>query len=119
MRIFVVDDEAVIIEAVSMVLKREGYSVDSATDSKVALDRITRHPMGYDILICDQKMPHLSGSELIAHVRAAGFVGKVVMHSGNITDDDESIRKALGVDAIVTKPVAMTALVETIKRMAL
>ena len=118
-KIFLVDDDPVIIELVSMVLRRESFSVDSATDSRLAFEAIAANPAGYDILICDQKMPYISGSELITKVRGAGFAGKIVVHSGNVDQESESIRIAMGADAILTKPSPIATMVETVRKLAL
>jgi DNA-binding response OmpR family regulator len=61
-RIFVVDDDPGIVRAVHDVLTSEGYSVDGASDSIVALRTILREPP--TLVILDVKMPRLDGWEL-------------------------------------------------------
>jgi DNA-binding response OmpR family regulator len=61
-RIFVVDDDPGIVRAVRDVLASEGYSVDGASDSIVALRTILREPP--TLVILDVKMPRLDGWEL-------------------------------------------------------
>jgi len=118
MKIFLVDDEPMIIMAISAILMREGYSVDTATDSREALARVSANLTSYDILICDQRMPHLYGVELIEKLRTVGFAGKILIHAGAVERDDEAKMEALGVDAILTKPVPMVTFTDTIQRLA-
>ena len=113
--IFVVDDDAVLVECLSEILNQAGCSVESTTDSREALRELTANPDRYDILVSDNNMPHLSGGALIERVRNAGFRGKVVMYSGSISLDDEQAFKAAGADAILRKPFDLKLLIPTIE----
>jgi DNA-binding response OmpR family regulator len=66
-RIFVVDDDPAIVEAVRAVLSPEGFEVDGATDSAQALRTILREAP--DVLILDVNMPGLNGWEFCDIVR--------------------------------------------------
>lgn len=61
-RVFVVDDDPGILRAVRDVLTDEGYDVDGASDSIVALRTILKEPPA--LVILDVKMPRLDGWEL-------------------------------------------------------
>ena len=110
-----VDDDALLVECVSEILAEAGYSVESVTDSRKALGVLSANPGGYDILISDNNMPHLSGRELIGAVRKAGFGGKVVMYSGSVSLDEEMDYKAIGTDAVLRKPFDLKLLIPTIE----
>jgi signal transduction histidine kinase/CheY-like chemotaxis protein len=62
----VVDDEESNAALVRRVLAGEGYDVESTTLSRRALAMIER--TAYDAVICDVKMPELSGQELYGRV---------------------------------------------------
>ena len=115
LNIFVVDDDAMLVECVSEILREAGCTVETNTDSRVALRILTSNPDRYDILVSDNNMPHLSGGELIDGVRRAGFRGKVVMYSGSVSLDDEQTFKAVGADAILRKPFDLKLLIPTIE----
>lgn len=66
--ILVADDELFIVEFVATVLEDEGYTVCRAYNGRDALAQIERG--GCDLLITDNMMPHLSGTQLIARLRA-------------------------------------------------
>jgi len=64
-RALVIDDEAPVRAAVRRYLERNGWRVDEAQDGRVALERITTvDGDAYSALICDLRMPNLSGIEL-------------------------------------------------------
>jgi len=64
--ILVADDETFIVDIVATILEDEGHIVLRAYDGCEALARIEDH--GCDLLITDNMMPRLSGSELIAYL---------------------------------------------------
>ena len=65
--ILVVDDEQIIRESLSFVLKNEGFTVAESSNGKEALERQEAEP--FDIIITDIEMPHMKGVELLKHVR--------------------------------------------------
>jgi len=113
--IFVVDDDELLVECVSMVLQEAGHSVEAVSDSGKALHALTSRPGCYDILISDNNMPNMSGRELIEGVRKAGFRGKIIVYSGSVSLDEEVGFKAIGADAVLRKPFDLKLLVPTIE----
>ncbi len=65
-RILVVDDEQIIRDSISFILKKEGYTIEEAANGKAALDKITEQP--YDVVITDIEMPVMQGIELLERV---------------------------------------------------
>ena len=113
--IFLVDDEAPLVMLFSRILTREGYTVDSTTDSRAALDIVKANPEKYDVLISDYSMPGLIGDVLIEEVRKSGFVGKVIIFSGHVPEERESWRQAMGADAVAEKS-GTASLLEALKQ---
>jgi CheY-like chemotaxis protein len=112
-RVLVVDDDSLIVEIVSALLRREGFTVEAMTNSTEALARLAANPAAFDALISDHDMPQMCGTELIDRARAAGFRGKVILHSGSVNGDDaaEKVRRA---DAVVAKPFGVRTLAPTL-----
>lgn len=69
-RILVVEDEVVIRELVLRILKRVGFEVDTCPDGLEALETIEKTK--YNLIICDVRMPRLSGIELYEKLKARG-----------------------------------------------
>jgi DNA-binding NtrC family response regulator len=66
-RILVVDDEQIIRESLSFILKQEGFTVDEAANGKEALTKHEAEP--YTLIITDIEMPEMKGVELLKQIR--------------------------------------------------
>lgn len=66
-RLLVVDDEESIREFLEIMLKKEGYEVTLAEDGQKAKDLLVKKT--FDMIISDLQMPHVTGIELLKHVR--------------------------------------------------
>ena len=67
LRVLIVEDEIALAEILEYNFKKEGYTVDTALDGEIALDKIIfKAP---DLIILDWMLPKLSGIELCRKVR--------------------------------------------------
>ena len=66
-RILVVDDEQIIRESLSFILKKETYNVEEAANGKDALAKHEANP--FDIIITDIEMPEMKGVDLLKQIR--------------------------------------------------
>ncbi|WP_041577376.1 sigma-54-dependent transcriptional regulator [Bdellovibrio bacteriovorus] len=66
-RILVVDDEESIREFLEIMLKKEGYEITLAEDGQKAKDLLAKKT--FDMIISDLQMPHVTGIELLKHVK--------------------------------------------------
>jgi len=55
-RLLIVDDEPLVLTALSEMLSREGYQVVSASSAIEAVDRVTKEP-SFALVLTDQRMP--------------------------------------------------------------
>ena len=65
-RVLIVDDEAVVVRVLKLVLERSGYEVESSSNGEVALERILEQAP--DVLITDIEMPRMTGEELCKRI---------------------------------------------------
>lgn len=65
--ILLIDDESSVIRALMRVFRKEGYSLLSAEDPEEALTLIQKNKI--DLIICDHKMPNMTGIELLTHAK--------------------------------------------------
>lgn len=86
-RALVIDDEDWIVELVEQVLKRDGFAVDQANDGDGAMQRVTAE--SYDLLVCDWKMPGLSGPQLFERIRNVNpqAAERVIFMTGDVVSD--------------------------------
>ena len=66
-RLLLVDDEQSVLSALRRLFRRDGYEVATAANAAAALAQIARRPP--HLIICDQRMPGMSGVELLAQLR--------------------------------------------------
>src|SRR5689334_636876 len=58
-RILLVDDQPGLTRALAKLLRRDGYTVDSTANGRLALTQLQTHR--YDLILCDLLMPELGG----------------------------------------------------------
>lgn len=101
-RALVADDDADTRRALSEILSRAGYEVDAAADGALAWDTLQR--TSYDILITDNRMPKMSGVELLDKLRMAKMKLPVIMITSLVPQHEFTKRPWLIPDATVLKP---------------
>jgi len=98
-RVLIVDDEEPLVQLASRTLEELGYAPVGFTSSSAALAAIRADPQHFDALITDERMPEMSGSELIRAVRSMRGSLPVVLMSGHPGatrgEADEVVRKPL------------------------
>jgi len=113
-KILLVDDEVLVLEAMTDLLTSEGFVVSSFCDSIAALKEFLGHAFEYDLVISDQSMPHLSGLELAQALTKARKELPVILYSGfNQQLTEQSALKA-GAKALLPKPIEQELLLSTI-----
>lgn len=77
LQLLVVDDEPAIRQVAVANLRKAGYSVEQASDGETAMERLSRGDV--DIVLCDIKLPGLSGIDLLRQARAANIDTAFIM----------------------------------------
>jgi len=111
-RVLVVEDETSYSEALSYVLRKEGFDVAVAETGPDALAEFER--AGADIVLLDLMLPGLSGTEVCRHIRQTSAV-PIIMVSAKDTEVDKVVGLELGADDYVTKPYSPRELVARIR----
>jgi len=110
-KVLVVEDEASYSEALSYVLRKEGFEVAIAETGPDALTEFDRG--GADIVLLDLMLPGLSGTEVCRQLRQVSTV-PIIMVSAKDTEVDKVVGLELGADDYVTKPYSPRELVARI-----
>jgi DNA-binding response OmpR family regulator len=63
----VIDDEQSFRHGLTQLLRRDGYTVDTAANGHLALRHL--QAQDYDVVVCDLRMPELDGVEFYARLR--------------------------------------------------
>jgi len=111
-RVLVVEDEESFSDALSFMLRREGYEVGVAADGAAALDEFDRH--GADLVLLDLMLPGISGTEVCRTLRQKSTV-PIIMVTAKDGEVDKVVGLELGADDYVTKPFSSRELVARIR----
>jgi two-component system nitrogen regulation response regulator NtrX len=111
--ILVIDDEKSIRNTLKEILEYEKFSVDLAENGIEGLEMYRKG--GYDIVLCDIKMPDMDGLEVLEKIFEEEGEGQVIMISGhgNIDNAVEAIKK--GAYDFIEKPLDLNRLLITIR----
>jgi PAS domain S-box-containing protein len=115
-RILFIDDEPQIVTMTRLQLSQFGYDVTAVADSAEALKKIAEAPDAYDLLITDQTMPGLTGSELAEQARRIRPDLPVILCTGYSNTIDGERAAALGIGALLAKPIARAELARTVRK---
>ena len=115
LRVLIVEDEDTLIEILEYNFKKEGYTVETATDGESALDKILfKSP---DLIILDWMLPKLSGIELCRQIRNTKQIKNipVIMLTARGEERDRLKGLEMGADDYVTKPFSINELLARAK----
>lgn len=102
MKLLLVEDSLQLNKALSTILKRNTFVVDSAYDGEEALLFIEQYT--YDVIILDVMMPKLNGFEVLKVIRDKGIDTPVIMLTAKSTVEDKINGLDLGADDYLAKP---------------
>jgi len=115
LRVLIVEDEDTLIELLEYNFKKEGYTVETATDGESALDKILfKSP---DLIILDWMLPKLSGIDLCRQIRNTKQIKNipVIMLTARGEERDRLKGLEMGADDYVTKPFSINELLARAK----
>ena len=107
-RVLVVEDEESFSDALSYMLRKEGFEVAVCPTGPDALDTFDRS--GADLVLLDLMLPGLPGSEVCRNLRERSNV-PVIMLTAKDSEIDKVVGLELGADDYVTKPFSSRELV--------
>jgi two-component system response regulator RegX3 len=111
-RVLVVEDEESYSDALSYMLRKEGFEVAVAANGHDALTEFERN--GADIVLLDLMLPGIPGTEVCRQIRATSSV-PVIMVSAKDDEVDKVVGLELGADDYVTKPYSPRELVARVR----
>ncbi|GAA3870154.1 response regulator transcription factor [Saccharothrix violaceirubra] len=112
MRVLVVEDEALLAEAIAEGLRRESMAVDVCADGLRALESLAVHD--YDVLVLDRDLPGVHGDDVCRSVVERGTV-RVLMLTAAAEVADRVRGLGIGADDYLTKPFAFAELVARVR----
>ena len=114
-RILVADDDHWICSFNAELLVQHGFYVDTAKNGAIAWAAVQRNKNKYDLLITDNKMPKLSGLELVRKIHNACIPLPAIMASGAVPTDELDRNQWFNIEAVLHKPYTAERLLETVR----
>ena len=111
-RVLVVEDEESFSDALSYMLRKEGFEVSVAPTGPSALTEFDR--TGADIVLLDLMLPEMSGTEVCRELRQRSHV-PIIMVTARDSEIDKVVGLEIGADDYVTKPYSPRELVARIR----
>ncbi len=103
-KVLLIEDEPNIIEAISFILKRDGWIVATHADGTTAMSAIERHAP--DVVILDVMLPGRSGFDVLQELRSGEGTKAlpVLMLTARGQTKDREMAERLGASRFMTKP---------------
>ncbi len=112
MRLLVIEDEIKVARFIERGLREEGFTVETAPDGEVGLQRALETP--YDLIILDVMLPEKDGFTVLSELRAKGCRARILMLTA--LDSETAMQKgiAAGADVYMTKPFSTKELMDAV-----
>lgn len=114
-RVLLVEDEPNIIEAITFLLSREGWHVDTHVDGATAVDKV--RDVAPDLLMLDHMLPGKSGMDILTELRsdAAYDALPILMLTARGQMRDRTQAEEAGVSRFMTKPFSNTEVLNAVR----
>lgn len=103
--VMIVDDERALVELAEETLADLGYKPVGFESSTDALEAFRREPGRFDLVLTDEIMPDLTGTELTREIRKLRPELSVILMSGHGGADLSERARAAGVNSVIRKPL--------------
>jgi len=117
-RVLLIEDEPNIIEAISYILSKDGWTVHTHSDGETAIDKVLQGVP--DLIILDVMLPGRSGYDILRDLRGddttAGVPVMMLTARGQAKDRDMAQR--LGATHFMTKPFSNADILESVRTLA-
>ncbi|GIM63268.1 hypothetical protein Pve01_80070 [Planomonospora venezuelensis] len=111
--VLIVEDEPDLAQVMELALGRAGFdvlAVDTGSEARAVIGS-----RQVDVVVMDRGLPDMDGLEATAFLRAAGFLGAVLVTSGHAGTDHVAASLGAGADDVLGKPFTLAELVERVR----
>ena len=116
-RILAVDNEPAVTTSLRFVFDGPQYDITCVSSGAEALAHLDRSTP-FDVIIVDQKMPKLTGVELVQEIRKRGIDGKIIVVSANLSTEVCEAYQRMDVSLIFSKPFDVRQLRSAVEQLA-
>ena len=111
--VLIVEDEPDLAQVMELALGRAGFdvlAVDTGSEARAVIGS-----RQVDVVVMDRGLPDMDGLEATAFLRAAGFLGAVLVTSGHAGTDHVAASLGAGADDVLGKPFTLSELVDRVR----
>ena len=113
MKLLLVEDNPQLNKALTTLLKRNSYLMDSASDGEEALIYLKEYQ--YDVIILDIMLPKIDGLEVLRRARRDNIQTPIILLTARSTIEDKIVGLDLGADDYLPKPFSTEELLARIR----
>jgi two-component system, sensor histidine kinase and response regulator len=118
-RILLAEDNPVNQRLATLMLTKAGYQVEAAGDGRQVVERYTRTPECFDLILMDIQMPQWDGLQATRVIREKGFSAvPIIAMTANAMQGDREMCLAAGMDDYITKPIKREQVFEMLEKWA-
>jgi DNA-binding response OmpR family regulator len=118
LRILAVDNEPSVTLALRYIFEEPRYEIVTVGDGDTALARLHSDPVPFHVIIVDQKMPHLSGLDLVREIRKRHVQAQIIVVSAHLSTEVRQAYDQLNVRTMFSKPFSVALLRKAVDRLA-
>jgi len=118
LRILAVDNEPSVTFSLRYIFTGSRYQFSAVENGDAALARLDAGSERYDIIIVDQKMPHMTGVELVEQMRKRGINSKIMVVSAHLSSEVRAAYERMDVHVMFPKPFDVGELRSAVDRLA-
>ena len=118
LRILAVDNEPSVTFSLRYIFTGSRYQFSAVENGDAALARLDAGSERYDIIIVDQKMPHMTGVELVEQMRKRGINSKIMVVSAHLSSEVRAAYERMDVHVMFPKPFDVGELRSAVEQLA-
>ncbi|MFQ3184282.1 MAG: two-component system phosphate regulon response regulator PhoB [Alteromonas macleodii] len=117
-RVLLIEDEPNIIEAISYILTKDGWTVYTHSDGQTAMSKVMQRVP--DLIILDVMLPGKSGYDILRELRAQAETKDVpvMMLTARGQSKDREMATSLGATQFMTKPFSNAEVLKSVRALA-
>lgn len=112
--ILIIDDEENLRHMLSVMLRKQGYLVETATGGRDGLQKLAAHV--YDFILCDIRMPEMDGHGFLQQAMARGVTAPIIMMTAYGSVDTAVACMQEGAYDFISKPFKQDEIIIVLKK---
>jgi DNA-binding response OmpR family regulator len=118
LRILAVDNEPSVTFSLRYIFTGPRCEISAVENGDAALARLDSGSERYDVIIVDEKMPHMTGVEVVGELRKRGIASKIMVLAADLSSDVRADYERMDVHVMFPKPFDVGQLRSAVDQLA-